>query len=93
MALYSMKDALNKMLEQSQWKERYLVEKIKLDWEKLMGKTVAKHTNDLIIKDRKLYIYTDVAPLKNELSYNKTLLIERINQHLEENFIKEIILC
>lgn len=93
MALYSMKDALNKMLEQSQWKERYLVEKIKLDWEKLMGKTVAKHTNDLIIKDHKLYIYTDVAPLKNELSYNKPLLIEKINQHLEENFIREIILC
>jgi predicted nucleic acid-binding Zn ribbon protein len=88
-----MKDALNKMLEQSQWKERYLVEKIKLDWEKLMGKTVAKHTNDLIIKDHKLYIYTDVAPLKNELSYNKPLLIEKINQHLEENFIREIILC
>lgn len=93
MALYSMKDALNKMLEQSQWKERYLAEKIKLDWEKLMGKTVSRHTNDLIIKDRKLYIYTDVAPLKNELSYNKPLLIEKINQHLEENFIKEIILC
>ncbi len=93
MALYSMKEALNKMLEQSQWKERYMAEKVKLDWEKLMGITVAKHTKDLIIKDHKLYIYTDVAPLKNELSYNKTLLIEKINQHLEENFIKEIILC
>jgi predicted nucleic acid-binding Zn ribbon protein len=93
MALYSMKEALNKMLEQSRWKERYLAEKIKLDWEKLMGITVAKHTRDLIIKDQKLYIYTDVAPLRNELSYNKSLLIEKINQHLEENFIKEIILC
>lgn len=93
MALYSMKEALNKMLEQSRWKERYLAEKIKLDWEKLMGITVAKHTRDLIIKEQKLYIYTDVAPLRNELSYNKSLLIEKINQHLEENFIKEIILC
>ncbi|MBK7690256.1 MAG: DUF721 domain-containing protein [Bacteroidetes bacterium] len=93
MALYSMKEALNKMLEQSRWKERYLAEKIKLDWEKLMGITVAKHTRDLIVKEQKLYIYTDVAPLRNELSYNKTLLIEKINQHLEENFIKEIILC
>ena len=93
MALYSMKDALNKMLEQSQWKDHYLAGKIKLDWEKLMGKTVAKHTNDLIIKDGRLYIYTDVAPLKNELSYNKQLLIEKINQYLEENFIREIILC
>ncbi len=91
MSLYSIKDALNKMLEQSQWKDRYLAEKIKLDWEKLMGKTVAKHTTDLMIRDGKLYIYTDVAPLKNELSYNKQLLVEKINQYLEENFIREII--
>ncbi|MBK8146120.1 MAG: hypothetical protein IPK62_14590 [Bacteroidetes bacterium] len=37
MALYSMKEALNKMLEQSRWKERYLAEKIKLDWGEING--------------------------------------------------------
>lgn len=93
MALYSMKEALDKMLEQSHWKERYLVEKIKQDWELLMGKTIAKYTSDLVIHQGKLYIYTSTAPLKNELSYNKDLLIEKINQHLGEKFIKEVVLC
>ena len=93
MAEYSIKEAVNKMLEQSQWKDRYMAQKIKQDWEMLMGKTISKHTNDLMIKDKKLYIYTDTAPLKNELSYNKPLLIAKINQHLEENYIRDIILC
>ncbi len=90
MTLYSMKEAINLMLEQSHWKERYLVEKIKLDWEILMGKTIAKYTNDLAIKDGILYIFTNTAALKNELSYNKALLIEKINKHIGESFIKDV---
>ncbi len=92
MAQYSMQEALNKMLEESNWKYRYQVTKLKQDWEKLMGKTVAKHTQDLVIKDGKLYIYTNVAPLKHELSYNKNLVIQKINQYFGEAFIKEVII-
>ncbi len=92
MAEYSIQDALKKMLEQSNWKYQYQVTKLREDWETLMGKTVAKHTNDLQIREGKLYIYTNVAPLKNELNYNKALLVERINQHFGEQFIKEVII-
>lgn len=91
MAEYSMKEAIDRMLKESNWKYRYQVTKLKQDWEVLMGKTVAKHTKDLIIKERKLYIYTDIAPLKHELNYNKQLLVEKINQYFEDTFINEII--
>jgi predicted nucleic acid-binding Zn ribbon protein len=90
MAQYSMAEALQKMLTDSHWKYRYQVTKLKQDWEELMGKTVAKHTDQLVIKDGVLYIYTNVAPLKHELSYNKTLLKDKINQHFGETFIKDI---
>lgn len=91
MAEYSIKEAIDRMLKESNWKYRYQVTKLKQDWEVLMGKTVAKHTKDLIIKERKLYIYTDIAPLKHELNYNKQLLVEKINQYFEDTFINEII--
>jgi hypothetical protein len=91
MAQYSMKEAIDRMLQDSHWKYRYQVTKLKEDWELLMGKTVAKHTEDLKIRDGKLYIHTNIAPLKNELSYNKHLLIAKINQHFGEAFIKDIV--
>ena len=91
MPQYSMNEAINKMLEDSHWKYRYQVTKLKEDWELLMGRTVAKHTDEIKIKDGKLIIYTNIAPLKNELSYNKLLLIHKINQHFGEDFIKDII--
>jgi len=86
-----MKEAINKMLEDSHWKYKYQVTKLKEDWELLMGKTVAKHTENLKLKDGTLYIYTNIAPLKNELSYNKHLLIAKINQHFGEAFINDIV--
>lgn len=91
MSMYSIKEALNKMLEQSGWKEKFLIEKLKLDWEFLMGKTVAKYTDTLEIQNRILYINTSAGPLKNELSYNKQLLIEKINTHLESTLIVDVV--
>jgi len=91
MAQYSMSEAIQKMLQDSHWKYRYQVTKLKEDWELLMGKTIARHTDNLKISDGKLYIYTNVAPLKNELSYNKMLLVAKINQHFGEDFIKDIV--
>ena len=91
MAEYSMREAIMKMLEESHWKNRYQATRLQEDWELLMGKTVARHTDELKIRDGVLYIYTKVAPLKNELSYNKNLLIAKLNQHLGEKFIVDIV--
>ena len=91
MGQYSMSEAINRMLEESNWKYRYQVTKLKEDWELLMGKTVAKHTKELTIHNGTLYIQTNVAALKHELSYNKALLVAKINQHFDELFIKEIV--
>lgn len=91
MAQYSLQDAIQLVVQQSPWKHRYHVIKIKNDWELLMGKTVAKYTKDLFIDQHKLYIVTDHASLKNELSYNKSLLVAKINQYLGETIIHDII--
>ena len=90
MAQYSMKEAINKMLEESHWKSRYNAAKLKQDWELLMGKTVARHTDEIKLYEGVLTIYSTVAPLKNELSYNKILLIAKINQYFGEEVVKSI---
>lgn len=91
MAEYSIGEAIKKMLQESHWKQRYLATKLKQDWEELMGTTVAKHTKGLDLQNGILTIFTDVAPLKHELSYNKNLLIAKLNQHLGETVVKEVV--
>lgn len=93
MAQYSMQEAIERMLKESNWKYRYQATKLKQDWPELMGLTVAKHTKALAIHEGTLTITTEVAPLKHELQYNKQLLIRKINDYFnDEGFIKEIII-
>ena len=61
-------------------------------WEKVVGKMIARHTSDLYFKDGKLFISLDSAPLRQELSYAKSKLIEKLNEEAGKTMVTEIIL-
>ena len=61
-------------------------------WEKIMGKTIAKYTDKIEIINQTLFISSAVAPLKNELLYQKEKIIERVNEALGEKVIKEVVI-
>jgi hypothetical protein len=56
-----------------------------------MGKTVAKYTDKIQIIGTTLFVTSTVAPLKNELLYQKEKIIERVNEALGEKTIKEVV--
>ena len=53
-------------------------------WEELMGKTIARYTDSIQIINQTLFISTSVAPLKNELLFQKEKIIQRVNEALGE---------
>jgi hypothetical protein len=57
-----------------------------------MGKTIARYTDKLQIFGDKLIITTRVAPLKQELIYQKEKIILRVNELLGQNVIREVII-
>jgi hypothetical protein len=57
-----------------------------------MGTTIAKYTDKIYIFDKKLFIETNVGPLKNELGFQKVQIIERVNEKMGENMINEVII-
>lgn len=65
--------------------------KLETAWEEIMGKTIARYTDKLQINQSTLYITTSVAPLKNELMYQKDNIIRRVNEALGENVIREVV--
>ena len=56
-----------------------------------MGKTIAKYTDKIQLINQTLYITSSVAPLKNELLYQKDKIIERINDALGEKLVKDVV--
>lgn len=92
MAELSLKDAINKFLSSSRLKNGIRAARIEEIWEEIMGKTVAKYTDKIQIVGGKLFISTSVAPLKNELLFQKDLIIQRVNESLGEEAVKEVII-
>ena len=80
MGEYSMwLDGMKQFLKQSRIKGYIQAFQIEEAWEKIMGKTIAKYTDKIHIHGRS-FIYQHnqaVAPLKNELMYQKEKIIER----------------
>lgn len=92
MAQLSIGDALKAFLDKSRLKNGIRAVQIEEVWEKVMGKTIAKYTDKIEIINNKLFIYSSVGPLKNELQFQKTKIIERINEILGEKVINEVII-
>ena len=92
MAELSIGDALKDFLKKSKLKSGVQALQVQEAWAKIMGKTIANYTDKIEIINSTLFISTNVAPLKNELIYQKAKIIERVNEALGEKVIKEVVI-
>jgi hypothetical protein len=92
MGQYKIGDAIKQFLNQSRIKGGIQALQIEEVWEKVMGKTVARYTDNLKIINRTLFITTNVAPLKQELVYQKEKIKLRVNEALGEKVIDEVVI-
>lgn len=88
----SIQQALQQFLNNSRLKQGIQSVQVEELWEEVMGKTIAKYTEKLEIKGNTLFITSQVAPLKNELLYQKDKIMERINEAMGEKLIREIVI-
>lgn len=61
-------------------------------WEQTVGKLVAKHTKRLYIKNKILFVELDSAAIREELSYARQKLIQRLNQVAGKQVIEDVVL-
>ena len=91
MAQYSMGDAIKKFLNESRIKTGIQALEIEDVWEKIMGRTVARYTDKLKIINDTLFITTQIAPLKQELNFQKEKIVQRVNEALGQKVISKVI--
>ncbi len=87
-----MAEALKQLLEKSHWKPKVTELRMRDEWEAIVGKTISRYTRSLALYNKTLTIYTDVAPLKQELLLGKEQLIARLNEYFEDRVVEEIII-
>ncbi|MFL9484448.1 DUF721 domain-containing protein [Chitinophagaceae bacterium LWZ2-11] len=92
MGQYHIGDAIKGFVNKSNIRNGLRAVQIETLWEQIMGKTIAKYTDKIEIVNHTLFIRTSVGPLKNELSYQKPQIIQRVNEAFGEDIIKEVVI-
>ena len=59
-------------------------------WGEMMGIAVANRTKNIQIKNKTLFLTMDSAVMRDELSYGKTVIIERVNQKAGFEMINDV---
>ena len=60
-------------------------------WQDAVGETVARISAPEKIEHGRLFVRIESGPWRQELHYHKQRIIERLNGHLQEPVIKDII--
>ena len=79
-------------MNQSRLKPKIQALRIEEIWEELMGKTVSKYTDTIKISGQTLFITSSVAPLKNELLFQRETIIQRVNEAFGEKVIQAVVI-
>ena len=61
-------------------------------WKDVMGDNVSRYTTQVRFSRKKLIVVIKSAALAMELSYKKQIIIEKINKHLNGEYIKKLII-
>jgi predicted nucleic acid-binding Zn ribbon protein len=88
---YTLKQAIEALINQYKIEERISETIVLSDWEMIVGKMISRHTKNIYIKKKVLFVELDNAALRNELSYSKTKLIEKLNKSLKREAIIDIV--
>ena len=92
MAMLSIGDSLNSFLKSARWQTKINEIRIKTEWEKIIGTTIARYTREVKLKEGVLIISTDVAPLKQELQFGKEQIIKNVNDYFKDKVVKEVVI-
>ncbi len=88
----NIKTILKDLVESYRLKSKLHQTKIEQIWEQTMGKMIANYTKELKVRNHKLYVTVDSAPLRQELSYGRDKILNTINGELGEEYLKEVII-
>jgi len=61
-------------------------------WEEIVGKMIARKTENIYVKDGKLFVEMNSSIARNELSMLKSSLISRLNEKAGDNIISDIVI-
>lgn len=86
----SIRQIIDQVMDTSARRDEMLAMRASYLWADIVGPGVNRLTTKRYVKDGVLHVYITSGPLKSDLSYRRTQLLEEINRILGRPVIREI---
>lgn len=88
----TIKQAIDELLRTYRIDGKMAEVKLIDSWEKIMGAMIAKHTTDIFIRNKYLFVKLDSAALRQELSFSKEKIVKLLNDAAGGQVIEQVVL-
>lgn len=86
----SIKEVIDLVLDDESIRDTARAQRICFLWPEIVGQGINRHTSRRYVADGILHVYIDSAPLKNELNFSRSHLVELLNKAAGANVITDI---
>lgn len=88
----TIKQAVDKLLEVYRLRRKFDETSIVTAWPDLIGPAIANRTQQIYIRDKKLFVRVESAVIKNELAMMRRQIIGRVNEYVGKVVIEEFVI-
>ncbi len=88
----TLKEAIQKLVKTYELQGKLTENQLNNSWEQIMGRMVATYTRSLQLNNGRLVVRLNSSVLRQELSSNKTQVINRLNEYFEQEVVKDLVL-
>jgi hypothetical protein len=87
----TVKEAVADLIDFYKLKKKFTELDVADTWRTVMGESVARRTISIDLRNRKLYLKLESAPLKNELMMSKSTIVQKINKSVGEDVLDDLV--
>jgi predicted nucleic acid-binding Zn ribbon protein len=86
----SLKEALEALVDDYGLRGKLDEQAVRSAWTDVAGEMIARHTMSMALRRGKLTVKVDSAPLREELRFMRSTLMELLNRRFEREVVTEI---
>ena len=84
-------DAIGEYFKSNKLNDKFQESLLQHEWKIIAGDLVAKYTSSIYLKEDRVILKIENAPLRNELLMNKRQLLQNIKEHMANEHIRDIV--
>lgn len=88
----NIKQAIDQLLDTYKIRKKFDETAVVAAWPEVMGTAIANRTQNVYVRDRRLYVKIESAVVKNELVLMRSQILARLNEHVGQVVVDDLVI-